>query len=54
MNGFDDWALTLAVFLPLAGALVMMVIPRSDETSLKGVALLTALGTMLWLLRRGI
>jgi NADH-quinone oxidoreductase subunit M len=45
MNGFDDWALSLAVFLPLAGALVMMAIPRSDETSLKAVALLAALGT---------
>jgi NADH-quinone oxidoreductase subunit M len=41
MDTFDDWALTLAVFLPLVGALVMMAWPRDAEGGLKGIALLT-------------
>jgi NADH-quinone oxidoreductase subunit M len=39
MDSFDDWALTLAVFLPLVGAAVLMVIPRNNESALKGTAL---------------
>jgi NADH-quinone oxidoreductase subunit M len=46
MHGFDDWALTLAVFLPLVGALVMLVLPREEEGLLKGVALLTSVATL--------
>jgi NADH-quinone oxidoreductase subunit M len=42
---FDNWALTLATFLPVAGALIMMLIPREEEETLKGVALLTTLAT---------
>jgi NADH-quinone oxidoreductase subunit M len=38
-----DWGLTLMVFLPLAGALVMMLIPRSEEAAHKWVALVVAL-----------
>jgi NADH-quinone oxidoreductase subunit M len=48
MNGFDPypWALTAAVFLPLAGALVLMAWPKSaGETSLKAVALIATLAT---------
>ena len=30
-TGFDAWVLTLAVFLPVVGALVMMVIPLGDS-----------------------
>src|SRR4051794_27968771 len=45
MHGFDDWALTLAVFLPLAGALVMLVIPKSEEDLHKGIALVTSVAT---------
>ena len=45
MHGFDDWALTLAVFLPLVGAVVMMLIPRSEEELHKWVALITTLAT---------
>ena len=41
MHGFDDWALTLAVFIPLAGAVVMLLIPRALEEWHKGVALVT-------------
>src|SRR5687768_2309728 len=39
----DDWGLSLAVFLPLAGALLMLLIPREREDLHKGVALLTSL-----------
>jgi NADH-quinone oxidoreductase subunit M len=45
MHGFDDWALTLAVFTPLVGAVVMMLIPRSEEELHKWVALITTLAT---------
>jgi NADH-quinone oxidoreductase subunit M len=46
MDSFDDWALTLAVFLPLAGALVLMAWPKSSsETGLKTTALITTLAT---------
>ncbi|MDD9368614.1 MAG: NADH-quinone oxidoreductase subunit M [Acidimicrobiales bacterium] len=40
-----DWGLTLMVFLPLAGALVMMLIPRSEEAAHKWVALAVAVAT---------
>ena len=46
MNGFDDWALTLAVFIPLVGAVVMMLIPRAEEELHKIVALVTTVATM--------
>ena len=46
MHGFDDWALTLAVFLPLAGAVVMMLIPRAEEELHKMVALVTSVATL--------
>src|SRR4051794_40966234 len=46
MNGFDHWALTVAIFLPMAGALVLMVLPRDNEGLIKGTALLTALLTL--------
>jgi NADH-quinone oxidoreductase subunit M len=38
-----DWGLTLMVFLPLAGALVMLLIPRAEENVHKWVALLVTL-----------
>jgi len=40
-TGFDAWVLTLAVFLPLAGALVMMVTPKAYEAEIKMIALLS-------------
>jgi NADH-quinone oxidoreductase subunit M len=40
-----DWGLTLMVFLPLAGALVMLLIPRAEENVHKWVALLVTLAT---------
>ena len=30
-SGFDAWALSLVVFLPLVGAIVMMAIPKAEE-----------------------
>jgi NADH-quinone oxidoreductase subunit M len=41
MNGFDHWALTLAVFVPLAGAVVMMFVPRASEELHKLIALVS-------------
>ena len=39
----DDWGPTLAVFLPLLGALVMMLVPRADESAHKAIALVSSL-----------
>jgi NADH-quinone oxidoreductase subunit M len=39
----NDWGITGAVFLPLVGALLVMAIPRAEETLIKAVALLTSL-----------
>ncbi len=39
----DDWGLTLVTFIPLVGALVMMAIPRVNESMHKAVALGTTL-----------
>ena len=46
MDWFKDWALTLAVFTPLVGMAIVMVIPRAEETAIKAVALLTSLVTL--------
>jgi NADH-quinone oxidoreductase subunit M len=43
---WSEWALSLAVFLPGVGALIVMLIPRSEEQLIKWVALLTTLGTL--------
>ena len=43
----NDWGISLLVFLPLAGAVVMMFIPGKDEESHKTVALATTLLTAL-------
>ncbi len=39
----QDWGLTLAIFVPLLGVAIMMVIPRQEEGAHKFVALLTSL-----------
>ncbi len=39
----DGWGLSLAAFLPLAGAVVLMLIPKAAETLIKVVALATSL-----------
>jgi NADH-quinone oxidoreductase subunit M len=40
-NFLDHWGLSLAVFLPLVGAAVMMIIPRAQEELHKWIALIT-------------
>lgn len=42
----QNWLLSLGVFLPLAGVLVMLFIPKRDELLQKQVALVTALATL--------
>ena len=42
----NDWGLTLVTFVPLAGAVVMMLIPAVEEQLHKQVALLASLGAM--------
>ena len=46
MDTFDDWALTLAVFLPLVGAVVMLLVPRARGGCHKVIALVTTLATL--------
>src|SRR3954454_1861946 len=46
MNGFDHWALSLAIFLPMAGAVLMMAIPRESEDTHKAIALVTSVVTL--------
>ena len=46
MDWFDDWALTLAVFIPLVGMALVMVVPRAQETAVKAVALVASLATL--------
>ncbi|MGI9607535.1 MAG: complex I subunit 4 family protein [Acidimicrobiales bacterium] len=43
MEDFREWGLTLAVFLPLVGAAIMMAFPKTDETVHKTIALGTSL-----------
>ena len=45
MDWFDSWGLTLVVFLPVVGMALVLLTPRDDERSLKGIALLTTLAT---------
>jgi NADH-quinone oxidoreductase subunit M len=40
MELFETWALTLIVFLPLAGALLLGVVPKENEGALKALSLL--------------
>ncbi len=42
MNDFDDWVLTLIIFVPLLGAAVMMFIPKAEEELHKWVALFSS------------
>src|SRR4029453_4539807 len=41
-----DWGLTLMVFLPAAGALVMLLIPKAEEQVHKWVALVAVLASV--------
>jgi NADH-quinone oxidoreductase subunit M len=45
MDWFDNWALTLAVFIPIVGMVIVLLIPKAEETLIKSVALLATLVT---------
>jgi len=45
MDWFDNWALTLAVFIPVVGMVIVLLIPKAEENLIKVVALLTTLLT---------
>ncbi|MFQ5522395.1 MAG: NuoM family protein [Acidimicrobiia bacterium] len=47
MEWFENWGLSLVVFLPLVGALLLGFIPRDNENALKGVGLVAALASFL-------
>jgi len=42
----QQWLLSVGVFLPLVGVLVMLFIPKKDEATAKGVAIITAAATL--------
>ncbi|MCU1500751.1 MAG: nuoM [Ilumatobacteraceae bacterium] len=42
----NNWILSLGTFLPIAGVIVMMFIPKQEEALIKGVAILTAAATL--------
>jgi NADH-quinone oxidoreductase subunit M len=46
MNWFQEWALTLAIFLPAVGLAIILLIPKAEETAAKVVALVTTLATL--------
>ena len=46
MDWFDSWAVTLAVFLPVVGMALVLVIPKAQERALKLTALATTLATL--------
>ena len=45
-TGFDAWVLTLAVFLPLVGALIMMAVPKAYELEVKLIGLGSSLAAL--------
>ena len=47
MEWFDNgWGISLVVFVPLVGALALLLVPRKDEETAKWLALLTATGSL--------
>ncbi len=46
MDWFDSWAVTLAVFLPVVGMALVLVIPKAQERALKLTALAATLATL--------
>src|SRR5688500_19749606 len=42
----DGWGLSLAVFLPLVGAVLMMIIPKESEDLHKVISLLTSVAVL--------
>jgi NADH-quinone oxidoreductase subunit M len=46
LDWFDSWGLTLAVFLPAVGMVIVLALPRAQELAIKVTALLTTLATL--------
>ena len=46
MDWFESWGLTLAIFLPVAGAAAILLVPKAEETTQKLVALLFTAATV--------
>ncbi|MGI9621699.1 MAG: complex I subunit 4 family protein [Acidimicrobiales bacterium] len=46
MNFDNNWLLSVLTFLPLVGAAVVMLMPKSEEMAIKLVALLASLGVL--------
>ena len=42
----QNWLLTVGTFLPLVGVLVMMFWPKDDESTHKGIGIVTAGATL--------
>ena len=47
MDIFDDWSLSLAVFLPLLGMVAVLLTPKGAELAQKSIALTTAVVTFI-------
>jgi NADH-quinone oxidoreductase subunit M len=45
VNRFDDWSLTLAVFLPALGMVAVLLTPKANEVAAKVIALVTSIAT---------
>ena len=43
---WSEWALSLAVFIPAVGAVIVMLIPRAQEELIKWVTLLGSVATL--------
>ena len=41
MNTDQSWLLSLGTFLPLAGVVLMLFVPKKDEVTAKGIGLAT-------------
>jgi len=46
MDWINHWGLSLAVFLPLVGMGILLMIPKAEESSIKATALVTSLLTL--------
>jgi len=42
MSGFDTWALSLGVFIPVVGALIITVIPKAQEAAIRATAVVAS------------
>src|SRR3954470_20971590 len=47
-HGFDAWLLSLVVFVPAVGMAIVLLVPRSDESTLKLVGLLSTLASFVF------